>query len=166
MSVAGVARQLSELEHTVHRLHLAWSRDGTWEKIADRLRQMVREREGRAPDPSAGAIDARSVRGASTVTGVTRGYEALRISRWGDRVDERPVGSAGVEQSADPVVGEPAEPERGPLHSLDQIVDRYLEGLASGPVGVGLLRRGHVVDGGCGEPSGALLTEAPGDFFA
>lgn len=61
--------------NTVHRLHLAWSRDGTWEKIADRLRAMVREREGRDPDPSAGAIDARSVRGASTVTGVTRGYD-------------------------------------------------------------------------------------------
>ena len=37
---------------------------------------LVREREGRDGDPSAGAIDARSVRGAATVTGVTRGYDA------------------------------------------------------------------------------------------
>lgn len=61
--------------NTVHRLHLQWSRDGTWERIADRLRELVREREGRDPEPSAGVIDARSVRGASTVCGQTRGYD-------------------------------------------------------------------------------------------
>lgn len=60
---------------TVHRLHLEWSRSGTWERIADRLRTLVREREGHDPDPSAGIVDARSVRGASTVTGATRGYD-------------------------------------------------------------------------------------------
>lgn len=61
--------------NTVHRLHLQWSRDGTWEAIADRLRGLVRDREGRDRDPSAGVIDARSVRGASTVTAATRGYD-------------------------------------------------------------------------------------------
>ena len=61
--------------NTVHRLHLQWSRDGTWEKIADRLRGLVREQEGRNTDPSAGSIDARTVRGASTVTSETRGYD-------------------------------------------------------------------------------------------
>lgn len=62
--------------NTVHRLHLQWSRDGTWEAIADRLRRLVRETEERDPDPSAGVVDARSVRGASTVTSATRGYDA------------------------------------------------------------------------------------------
>lgn len=62
--------------NTVHRYHLAWSRDGTWERIADRLRGQVREQDGREPDPSAGIVDARSVRGASTVTNETRGYDA------------------------------------------------------------------------------------------
>ena len=62
--------------NTVHRLHLNWSRNGTWEKIADRLRGLVREQAGRETDPSAGVIDARSVRGASTVTRPTRGYDA------------------------------------------------------------------------------------------
>ena len=62
--------------NTVHRLHLGWSRNGTWEKIADRLRGLVREQAGRETDPSAGVIDARSVRGASTVTRPTRGYDA------------------------------------------------------------------------------------------
>jgi transposase len=62
--------------NTVHRYHLAWSRDGTWEAIVDRLRTLVREREGRDPEPSAGIVDARSVQGASTVTAPTRGFDA------------------------------------------------------------------------------------------
>lgn len=62
--------------NTVHRYHLTWSRDGTWEAIADRLRAAVRAAEGRDPEPSAGIVDARSVRGASTVTSESRGYDA------------------------------------------------------------------------------------------
>ena len=62
--------------NTVHRYHLRWSRDGTWERICDRLRGLVREAEGRDAEASAGVIDARSVRGASTVTSSTRGYDA------------------------------------------------------------------------------------------
>jgi len=62
--------------NTVHRYHLQWSRDGTWERIAARLAAAVREAEGRDPDPSAGIVDARSVRGAATVCGDSRGYDA------------------------------------------------------------------------------------------
>lgn len=62
--------------NTVHRYHVTWSRDGTWEKIADRLRELVRSSEGRDPEPSAGIVDARSVRGTCTVTSLTRGYDA------------------------------------------------------------------------------------------
>jgi transposase len=62
--------------NTVHRYHVTWSRDGTWERVCDRLRQLVREREGRDADPSGGVVDARSVQGASTVTGSTRGFDA------------------------------------------------------------------------------------------
>lgn len=61
---------------TVHSYHLRWSRDGTWESIVDRLRQLVRQAEGHPSDPSVGIIDARSVRGASTVTRPSRGYDA------------------------------------------------------------------------------------------
>ncbi len=61
---------------TVHRYHLTWSRDGTWERICDRLRGLVREKEGREEAPSASIIDARSVRGAATVGAATRGYDA------------------------------------------------------------------------------------------
>lgn len=62
--------------NTVHRYHLAWSRDGTWEKVAARLAAAVRENEGRDPEPSAGIIDARSVRAAPTVSNETKGYDA------------------------------------------------------------------------------------------
>lgn len=61
---------------TVHDYHVRWSKDGTWEAICDQLRRLLREREGRHPEPSAAIIDARSVPGASTVTGETRGYDA------------------------------------------------------------------------------------------
>ncbi len=62
--------------NSVHRYHLAWSRNGTWEAIAERLAAAVRRQEGRDAEPSAGIVDARSVRGAATVTGSTRGYDA------------------------------------------------------------------------------------------
>jgi transposase len=60
----------------VHRYHVKWSENGTWERICERLRDQVREREGRDADPSAGVIDARSARGAATVTSSTRGFDA------------------------------------------------------------------------------------------
>lgn len=61
--------------NTCHRYHLTWSRDGTWEKVAHRLTAAVRQLEGRDAEPSAGVIDARTVRGAATVTSETRGYD-------------------------------------------------------------------------------------------
>lgn len=62
--------------NTVHRYHLTWSRNRTWEAIAARLATQVREAEGRDGEPSAGIVDARTVRGAPTVGGPTRGYDA------------------------------------------------------------------------------------------
>lgn len=62
--------------NTVHRLHLRWSRDGTWERIADRLRGLVREAEGRDADPSGSIIDARSVRATATVPKHSKGFDA------------------------------------------------------------------------------------------
>jgi len=62
--------------HTVHGYHTTWSKNGVWEQIAARLAAAVREAEGRVAEPSAGIVDARSVRGAATVTGPTRGYDA------------------------------------------------------------------------------------------
>jgi len=62
--------------NTVHRYHLEWSRDGTWERIAERLAAAVRQKEGRQGTPSAGIVDARSVRAASTVSKETKGFDA------------------------------------------------------------------------------------------
>jgi transposase len=62
--------------NTVHRYHLEWSRDGTWERIAARLAAAVRQKEGRQGEPSAGIVDARSVRAASTVGRETKGFDA------------------------------------------------------------------------------------------
>lgn len=62
--------------NTVHRYHLEWSRNGTWERVVDRLRAQVRAAEGRDPEPSVGIIDARSVKGAATVGSGSRGYDA------------------------------------------------------------------------------------------
>ena len=62
--------------NTVHRYHLAWSRDGTWERVADRLRTIVRIDAGHDGEPSASIIDARTVRGTSMVSSATRGYDA------------------------------------------------------------------------------------------
>ena len=39
--------------NTVHRYHLEWCRDGTWEGIAARLAAAVRKREGPEVEPSA-----------------------------------------------------------------------------------------------------------------
>ncbi len=62
--------------NTVHRYHLAWSRDGTWERIAARLAAAVREAEGRDGAPAAGIVDARSVRASSMVSKQTKGFDA------------------------------------------------------------------------------------------
>jgi putative transposase len=62
--------------NTVHRYHKTWSNDGVWAAVAAHVVGLVRQAEGRDAEPSAGIVDARSVRGAATVTGPTRGYDA------------------------------------------------------------------------------------------
>lgn len=39
-----------------------WTRDGTWERVNTELRQQVRTKAGKKPEPSAGSIDAQSVK--------------------------------------------------------------------------------------------------------
>lgn len=62
--------------NTVHRYHLEWSRNGTWERIAARLASAVREVEGREPDASGSIIDARSVRATSSASNASKGFDA------------------------------------------------------------------------------------------
>jgi putative transposase len=46
---------------TVHMYFRMWRRDGTWERVHDTLRERVRVARGRAPTPSAGALDSQRV---------------------------------------------------------------------------------------------------------
>ena len=61
---------------TVYGIFGRWARSGAWRQIHDTLRDLVRVHEGRDPLPTAAIIDSQSVRGADTVPGATRGYDA------------------------------------------------------------------------------------------
>src|SRR4051794_20360162 len=39
-----------------------WTLDGTWERVNDALVRLSRQRRGRTPEPSAGALDSQSVK--------------------------------------------------------------------------------------------------------
>jgi len=57
-----------------HRWFTAWRKDGTWDRIHDALRRLVRVEAGRDPEPSAAALDAQSIK--CSEGGEQRGYDA------------------------------------------------------------------------------------------
>lgn len=61
---------------TVYWHFRRWRDDGTVDRVHDALRDQLRDADGRDPAPSAGIIDAQSVKGADTVGTSTRGYDA------------------------------------------------------------------------------------------
>jgi transposase len=61
---------------TVFDTFTRWVRSGAWARVHDALRDRLRIRLGRRPQPSAAIIDSQSVRAADTVAGGCRGYDA------------------------------------------------------------------------------------------
>ncbi|MET9572456.1 transposase [Streptomyces virginiae] len=59
----------------VYAFFRRWRQAGRIAEFHDRLRGMVREREGRETEPTAGIIDAQSVRAAASVPAASRGYD-------------------------------------------------------------------------------------------
>ncbi|WP_344149087.1 IS5 family transposase, partial [Streptomonospora arabica] len=57
-----------------YRWYRTWKADGTWDRLHDRLRELVRIAEGRACDPSAAILDAQSIK--SSEGGAERGFDA------------------------------------------------------------------------------------------
>ena len=64
---------------TVYRYFRAWSKDGTWQKVHDALRDRVRQKEGRETSPSAAVIDRQSAK--TTEKGAPEGTMRGRKSK-------------------------------------------------------------------------------------
>lgn len=62
----------------VYAFFRRWRENGLISEFHDRLRDRVREREGRESQPTAGIIDAQSVKAAASVPAVSRGYDGRK----------------------------------------------------------------------------------------
>lgn len=58
---------------TVYWYFAQWKKDGTWEKIQNKLRAITRVINGKKPEPTAGILDSQSVK--ATEEEQTRGFD-------------------------------------------------------------------------------------------
>lgn len=61
---------------TVYSYYRTWKNDGTWKKVHDTLREEVRIKVGKKPQPTAACIDSQSVK-----TSVKGGIEVMTVAR-------------------------------------------------------------------------------------
>ncbi|MFF3277553.1 IS5 family transposase [Streptomyces chrestomyceticus] len=61
---------------TVYGYFARWQADGVFAQLTGLLRELVRQREGRAAQPSAGVIDAQSVKTSTSVPASSQGIDA------------------------------------------------------------------------------------------
>ncbi|MFB7225476.1 transposase [Streptomyces sp. NPDC056227] len=63
----------------VYAFFRCWREHGLFAEFHDRLRGRVREREGREAEPTAGIIDAQSVKAAANVPAASRGFDGGKL---------------------------------------------------------------------------------------
>ena len=71
-----------------------WQKDGTWDRVADALRRLVRQAEGRPDEPSAGVADSQTVR--ATEQPGPRGFDGGKKGHRGQAARVRRHPRAGV----------------------------------------------------------------------